>query len=295
MRNLVASVMLVVLLLGGAVWMSKENNEGLTVDNASYSIPKTLRYSIEVTNTSAQLLESVGLWVYAPVKQTASQMVDEVRVAGAQFSLEDDQYGNQSLHLKVLNLPPNGRRVVTVTALLRMSMQPQSVEFDEGVYLASAPYVEIDSPDVKAFSEQFSSMAVQQKVESINTVVGNHIDDAGYVKESLGALYALRHQKGDCSEFMYLSTALLRSQGIPARPVAGFVVSDRGKVLTSVDYHNWTEYFDGNVWQLMDAQNRILKEKNTDYVVFRLLGHDEDARFSERFVIPEDSVKVRLL
>nr|WP_246506425.1 transglutaminase-like domain-containing protein [Kistimonas asteriae] len=138
-------------------------------------------------------------------------------------------------------------------------------------------------------------MAVQQKVESINTVVGNHIDDAGYVKESLGALYALRHQKGDCSEFMYLSTALLRSQGIPARPVAGFVVSDRGKVLTSVDYHNWTEYFDGNVWQLMDAQNRILKEKNTDYVVFRLLGHDEDARFSERFVIPEDSVKVRLL
>ena len=61
----------------------------------------------------------------------------------------------------------------------------------------------------------------------------------------VGALYAFKERRGDCTEYMSLATAVFRVNNVPARAVAGFVVEEGSAVLSSGDYHNWTEFYDG--------------------------------------------------
>jgi len=59
--------------------------------------------------------------------------------------------------------------------------------------------------------------------------------------EERGAVWALEHGEGDCSEFSYLFTALCRACGIPARVKAGVAFHSNAEE-TSFG-HMWAEYF----------------------------------------------------
>jgi hypothetical protein len=58
--------------------------------------------------------------------------------------------------------------------------------------------------------------------------------------EERGALWALEHETGDCSEYSYLFVALCRAAGIPARIQAGFAFHRSHGVIE--DGHMWAEY-----------------------------------------------------
>jgi len=78
-------------------------------------------------------------------------------------------------------------------------------------------------------------------------------------EKEMGALWALEHRIGDCSEYSYLFVALCRAAGIPARIQAGFAFHYAGQSLE--EGHMWAEYYLENygwipvdaTWQLFDA------------------------------------------
>ncbi|MHA1478684.1 MAG: transglutaminase-like domain-containing protein, partial [Promethearchaeota archaeon] len=65
------------------------------------------------------------------------------------------------------------------------------------------------------------------KAQKICDWVVTHLDyDGGLPAQERGAKWAYDNQLGDCSEYSSLMVTLLRCQGIPARKVSGFVISN---------------------------------------------------------------------
>ena len=92
---------------------------------------------------------------------------------------------------------------------------------------------------------------------------------AGYLADDLGALSALEHRRGDCTEYADLVVALARANGIPARMVGGYV-TDRDCGPRPQDYHNWAELYHEGAWRVVDAQKGICLEQGSQYVAFRI-------------------------
>jgi transglutaminase-like putative cysteine protease len=68
-----------------------------------------------------------------------------------------------------------------------------------------------------------------------NSVVGLLSYDAA----ATSVLESLKTRKGDASVYSLLFTAMLRATGVPARPVAGYVVGSAGKAAR----HLWAEFY----------------------------------------------------
>jgi len=116
-------------------------------------------------------------------------------------------------------------------------------------------------------------------VEAAKKAVGNETDPhkqvlmiSKFVTDSLryelqteerGALWALQHGVGDCSEYSYLFVALCRALGIPSRIQAGFAFHELGE--TTEYGHMWAEYHLKNygwvpvdlTWGLVDRLDNL--------------------------------------
>ena len=61
---------------------------------------------------------------------------------------------------------------------------------------------------------------------------------------------------GYCVHFATAAVVLLRAAGIPARFVTGYAVTVQAglrKTVTGADAHTWAEYWDGEVWRILEA------------------------------------------
>jgi len=114
-----------------------------------------------------------------------------------------------------------------------------------------------------------------QHLKQAYSWVAENIAYAGYIEEDRGALYALRNKRGDCTEYMYLFSALARSQGIPTRGVGGFVIADDA-VLKARDFHNWAEVYLDRKWRVVDPQHKKFLQTEPDYIAMRLLFDRDD-------------------
>ncbi len=68
----------------------------------------------------------------------------------------------------------------------------------------------------------------------------NHIRYSHGFNASGGAVATLKRGRGICSDFAELYAALLRTDGIPARLVGGYVVNNGG---SQAGFHEWDEFF----------------------------------------------------
>jgi len=125
-------------------------------------------------------------------------------------------------------------------------------------------------------------------------VTGN-VRYSGYAGRDRGALYALEHRKGDCTEYANLFVALCRANGIAARPIGGYVCPQSG-VLKARDYHNWGEFYEDGSWKLADPQNRVLRQNPADYIAMRIMHASEDDPMGpyNRFRFKGEGLKVRM-
>jgi hypothetical protein len=69
--------------------------------------------------------------------------------------------------------------------------------------------------------------------------------------------FVLTHRKGSCEHFASALAAMIRSCGIPARVVTGFLVTEYNEsgdyfIVRASDAHAWVEYFD-KTWIVIDA------------------------------------------
>ncbi|KKK41331.1 hypothetical protein LCGC14_0725470 [marine sediment metagenome] len=102
-----------------------------------------------------------------------------------------------------------------------------------------------------------------EKAEKINNWISNNIDyNENMPSQEMGALWAYNNLEGDCSEYSSLMITLLRIQGIPARKVSGFLISNDLAIKPQVGDmwtfhasesdsnligHAWVEYFIPNI------------------------------------------------
>ncbi|MFW9882117.1 MAG: transglutaminase family protein [Candidatus Thorarchaeota archaeon] len=129
------------------------------------------------------------------------------------------------------------------------------------LYNKSEPYYEKDDPSLFALSYSIVDVndSVVVKAEKIYNWVSNNIVYNRYLPDQeMGALWAYENLQGDCSEYSSLMVTLLRIQGIPARKVTGFVISNNPSTRPSVGQtwnyystesvttilgHAWVEYY----------------------------------------------------
>jgi len=129
----------------------------------------------------------------------------------------------------------------------------------------SEPYYERDDPSLINLSNSIVNQNDNPvvKAEKIYNWVSDYLTyTEDLPAQEKGALWAYNNAKGDCSEYSTLMITLLRIQGIPARKVMGFVLSndpsikpesgDTWSFYTSnsgsdVLGHAWVEYFVPNI------------------------------------------------
>ncbi|MFX1301966.1 MAG: transglutaminase family protein [Promethearchaeota archaeon] len=155
----------------------------------------------------------------------------------------------------------------------------------------SEPYYERDDASLISQSNSIVSPSDNpvEKAEKICNWVSNYLT---YNKtmpiQEKGALWAYNHQQGDCSEYSSLMVTLLRIQGIPARKVTGFLVSDdptirpkpgdswnfyTNNLITTILGHAWIEYYVADIgWIACDPTwNKITNYFNRiDFIRFNL-------------------------
>jgi transglutaminase-like putative cysteine protease len=291
---LVLAFVLVPFLSGWYLASSKDN----VVAVSPISIEKTIRYQFRLQNTSNQVLTDSEFVVYAPAHLPHKQEVLSL-TANHDFKLNATPSGNQSLRFTLDSVPPYGSKQVVITATLKLfdSALPVALTDEQkGIYLQAEPYVETRNLGIQLQAKSLASNTSQSLPRVIYHWLDDNITDIGLVTANRGALYALDNRQGDCTEFMYLFSALARVNQIPTRNLGGFVLGEHG-ILDASAYHNWAEFNDGGGWHIADPQNQVFDQGYDNYIVMRVLGLNEiqdDFSQSQRFLAFDPRLKVSM-
>lgn len=263
----------------------------------AYDIERKLRYSFTLQNKSNTVLKDVDFWVYAPVKETSNQKTTDIKASHV-YDLASDELGNQVLHFKIPQFAPYGSKIIQLESSLLLSTKPvnQTLEHEE-LFLQAEKYVEVDNQRIKQVATDLQQSDRLASARSAMDWVHKNIKYAGYIEQDRGAFYALKSRKGDCTEYMYLYTALMRNQGMPVRNMGGYVYSEN-KVLKAEDFHNWSEIYLNGKWQVVDPQNGKFLEKQNNYVAFRVISEKNDSKLTpsntQRFAISHKNISVKM-
>jgi hypothetical protein len=275
--------------------MRSDKGDAAQSEGGGYSISRQIQYSFTLQNKSHQVIKEAELWTFAPVKQTANQRCLKL-LSNYPYNLLTDDSGNQVLHFTFDNLAPYGSRVVTIKTHLLFSATANPI--------SSAPlsrdlnpqkYIESDHPAINRIAHKLQKADAAKTIEEVFRWVAGNVRYSGYADRDRGALYALEHKKGDCTEYADLFVALCRANGIAARPIGGYVCP-QSSVLKARDYHNWGEFYKDGTWKLADPQNRVLMENAADYIAMRIIHGSEDDPMGpyNRFRFKGEGLEVRM-
>ncbi len=256
----------------GATWLALivHVNGGFaqSIDPA-YPVSKVIQYGYTIQNTSLKILKRAEFQTYAPVKKTSTQKVVKL-VVSRPYRLLEDELGNQVLAFEFENMPPNSTKVISITAELALSNTPNPMPAPGAEFLGSEPYIEVRNDLIQTLAQTLIAGTPYKTASSIQQWVSGNLKSEAYIPDDRGALYALKHRSGDCTEFSYLFAALGRADGIPVRVMEGYVYENNATLKAS-DYHNWAEFYTDGVWQLADAQKKNFATKQASYVAMRVI------------------------
>lgn len=292
---IITAAILFCLAAASITALNKDQPRRRTPEVDGYSISRQIQYSFTVQNRSSRVIEDAELWAFAPVKRTASQRCLDLQ-ANYPYRLLADASGNQVLHFKFDTFAPYASRVVAVKADMRISSIANAVPVPPSSRnLNPQKYIESDHPAVNRVARQLRTSDVSETIKKVFAWVAANIRHSGYAAGERGALYALEHRRGDCTEYADLFVALCRANGIAARPVGGYVCA-RNAVLKARDYHNWGEFYENGTWHVADPQNRILKRDAADYIAMRIIQPSEDdaVGVNSRFRFKGEGLKVTM-
>lgn len=238
-------------------------------EQVEQAVQRVIQYGFEVRNSSNTLAKDVDFWTYAPVKRTSSQKLERLTVSYP-HELIEDKLGNQIVHIHFDFIPPFSSKIVNVQAELMMSDELYGVDLkDQSLYLGAEKFIEVNHPDIQKAAKAFSGHHLSD-VKSIYQWVANHVQGVAYVREDRGALYALNHKSGDCTEYAYLFTAMCRAKGVPSRVLGGYVMAENGK-LSAESYHNWSEFYYDGVWNVSDPQMKVFMQQPSRFVTMNII------------------------
>ncbi|MBS1209691.1 MAG: hypothetical protein H6R19_2089 [Proteobacteria bacterium] len=233
------------------------------------SVQRQLRFAISIINPSATPLQNQTLWLYMPMKESTTQVLEGVRVS-VPYEIQTDVLQQSVLKISIPTLPPLASKMVSVVADVRMRTSPvSSILPDPRIWLQAERFVESGHPKIQTQARLLLRDSAAETARAIYEWVGQHMKYAGYLADDLGALSALNDGRGDCTEYASLAVALARANGIPARVLGGYV-ADRSLAPRPEDYHNWAELHFEGAWRLLDAQKRNWLSPADQYVAFHI-------------------------
>lgn len=293
-QGAIASLLIVVAALSiYFVNTSPPSKDEALVIEPRYELSRTLSYSYTLSNQNNSLAKGVDFWVYAPVKLTATQRVESITVSYP-YTMIEDRYGNQIMHFHFDVMPPYDNKVITVKTQLSLAQVGNQVAPpSEGLYLIGEPFIEVSAVEVQTKAALLQREDPRATAQSIYTWLTRNVKYIGYVKEDRGALYALQHRQGDCTEYMNLFSALSRASGVQARGIGGYVLKESG-IVKAADYHNWAEFYDDESWHMVDAQEKVFTERQHEYIAMRIIGEDDTSPLNgiHRFRVEGDGIGV---
>jgi transglutaminase-like putative cysteine protease len=237
----------------------------------TYPIQRTVKYSFTLRNPHNYPLEKAELFVYAPIGVSVFQQLESL-TSSHSFKLMDDRSGNKQMAFAIEDLPPYASKTVSVTTSLNLSEEGNEPEvIGNEVYLSDGKYIGLRHPEIQRLAHRLKADTQQGTVKRIYRWMIRNIKKSGYVKHDLGAPDALENKSGDCTEFMYLFSALARANGIPTRNMAGFVAKEN-RILRPADYHNWNEVYIDGAWYLVDTNKQVFMQKSSEYIAMRQIA-----------------------
>lgn len=259
-----------------------------------YVTPRQVRYGFTINNTKGMPQDEAVFCTYAPIRQTSQQRCVRLEVSPP-ADLLTDRLGNQILRFNIAPVPPFGVVIVTVKADLMLAEQPASVSRTEPAKLFSRPGqgVESDNAEIVKLARSLKAKKPIQTARQISDWVSANIEDAGYIRNNRGALYALQSMKGDCTEYASLFAALCRADEVPARVVGGYLCNANA-ILNGAGYHNWAEFFDGKVWKVADPFLKSFDKNDKSYIGMNILNvgdADDPMLGAARYRVEGDGLK----
>lgn len=260
---------------------------------SDYTISKQIRYSYTLRNTTGRLLPEAQFWTYAPVPRTAHQWVENI-ASSQPYRSTRDALGNEILHFAFENLPPYASKIISITVDLKMTAQAAAtVEETLERFTRPERYIEADDPRLARLATALNQLAPAGSMRMAHDWVAANLKPETYMAEDRGAVYAFEARKGDCTEFAYLLAALGRANGIPVRPMGGYVFEGNG-IVQAVDYHNWVEFFADGRWQIADAHKKTFMQNQDNYVAMRIIASGAESPLGEshRYSYAGDGLEV---
>jgi transglutaminase-like putative cysteine protease len=271
------------------------NTAGSDFSLREYSIPRQVQYHFTLQNKSNRLLKQTEFRTHAPVKLTATQHCSRIQ-SSHPYKLTTDVLGNQILNFMFDEFLPYATRIVSVTADLLISNRANPLpEQDLQTFLVPEKYIEADASEIYDLAKKLKAPTPLKTAERIFRWVADNVQYVGYLRNDRGALYALRHRQGDCTEFMYLFAALCRANQIPARCIGGYICRENS-ILKPANYHNWAEFYHEGVWRISDPQNKIFMKDASNYIAMRLIigsTHNPALQFN-RYQLKGEGLNVKM-
>jgi len=197
-----------------------------------YPISRQIQYSFAIQNRTNKLIGNAEFRTHAPVKMTPTQLLVALTTTYP-YDILTDNKGNQILHFAFDNFPPYTTKIITIKADLKLSNIPNKIETEDlKTFLQDELYCQSAHPEICRIAAELMTPEGITTAENIFNWVAVSTDYTGYQSNPHGALYALENKKGDCTEFMYLFTALCRANRIPARCIAGYICNKNTVIIT---------------------------------------------------------------
>jgi hypothetical protein len=258
---------------------------------ADAAFKKVIHYTLTVENKSGDFLENARVRVFAPNKETPWQKLVSL-TSSHTFKRVEDIDNNQMMDL-LITMPPYGVQVITIQAVLSINSAKKSSI--ENYSTDPERFIESTNPKIVQLANSLRGSSSMESARNIYEWITAHVKSTGYVRDDLGALYAIDTMEGDCTEQSYLFVALARALGIPARVEGGFFLPERSRFKTG-DYHNWSTFLDGVTPTIVDAINKKFDQDSDKYVTFRVHSQDmgEFSLSSQRFMSFDPRVEITL-
>lgn len=256
---------------------------------------RRLVYLLEARNESGRVQRDRELRVFVPPTVAGRQQRLEV-TADRPVSISDAPGDNELAIVELGDVPPYGLRTVRLEVRLRVRdrVAARDGDLDNAMTRGTASRFPVEDPALDEPAGRVRQGGALATLRSIHDWVGGHIDAVGYIAGDRGALYALREGRGDCTEFMSLTSALALHAGLPIRAVGGFPY-DEDRVAVASQFHNWVEVRAGGRWWVVDTQTDTFTERMDGHVIVRRLSKPATAGVgSQGLFLPMEGFDVRM-
>jgi transglutaminase-like putative cysteine protease len=257
-RGAIGRCALIVLLLAAAT-------------DAAPETERRVPFVLELRNTTSAVIDSAEVGVFVPVASAVGQRCCRALAASLPFETLSDAAGNQALRLRIERLAPRAVRVVrvTATAVLDPAAGPSRPPDAAGLR-AAEPLMQADSVPIRRLAQRLRADSDLATARRTLHWVSDNLRYSGYRRGAAGALAALASGEGDCTEYMHLFIALARANGLPAVPMAGYVLK-RAALPSAAGLHNWAEVYADGRWLIADPQRGYLGDAGQRYLATRVL------------------------